>query len=635
METQQATQAAAGAETFESLFGELEDSLDVRVGAVLDALVVEFDGNRVVVDAGLKSRSQINIEEFRNDSGEVTIKPSETVKVKVEQIDDGRGHTVLSHMHYRQELAWKRLVEAYRNKEVIEGVVRERIKGGYSVHIDGLRAFLPGSLVDLFPVKQDTALIGKQERFYVERLKEERLSAILNRRLVREEELTGGDLSNLPFKVGDVVKGAVAAVVDYPDFTAYLRVGEGIHGMLSRDNFSWHRVGNLSEHLQPDQELDVKVLAIDTEKNRVILGAKQLEPDPWEDLMLTHAVGSKLYAKVSSIKEYGAFVEIEKGIDGLVHTSEMDWLKKNVQPTQILEVGQEIEVMILSYDKEGRRISLGLKQCKPNPWEEFQVSYAKGSRVTGTVSGSKNDLGLFVDLPGGISGLVHLSNLSHSREGEKEAIERYEKGQEVEVVVLDVDVDSQRVSLGIKQLHKTFGKIREAYSERRSLQAKVSRVAERFAEVDLGDGISAILPISQICEEKIDVVSDRLKSGDEITVQVIEIKANDNVTVSMKAHKSSVGASKKAQTREAVRKYERQHKEEEEAKAQAHSFGSMVKATLKAGADSADSADKKGDGAVDAEASGAADEPESAKSRHGGEGATEAGAEGNPEKGRG
>ena len=581
--------ALAAKDSFAAIISEMDDNLDVRVGAVLDALVVECDGNRVSVDVGLKSRGTISAEEFRDDEGVISIKPNDTVKVKVEQLDDGRGNTMLSHLEYRREEAWSKLVKASENDETVEGVIRERIKGGYSVHIDGLRTFLPGSLVDLFPVKSDTALVGKRESFFVERLKPERFSAILNRRLVRERELTGGDLTDLPFEVGDVMKATVAAVVDYPDFTAYLRIGEGLHGVLHRDNMSWHRIGNVSELLEIDQEVEVKVLEIDTSSNRVHLGIKQLVPDPWDEIVTAHPEGSKIFAKVISLKEYGAFVEIEKGVEGLVHTSEMDWLQRNVQPSKFLEPGQEIEVMILAYDKSARRISLGLKQCRPNPWEEFKLTYAKGTKVTGVISGRQENLGMFVDLPGGLSGLVHLSNLSYSDTYGRETMANYSNGQEIDVVVLDVDIEKRRVSLGVKQLGRDpFEQFRVKYNNHETIDGKVKKLLEKGAHITIGDSITAFLPISQISEERIDSVGDKISVGDDVKLQIIEMDNKGKLVVSMKA-------TLKATADDAFRKHRAQVEEEKKVKAKASSFATMVKETLGEGASAAEEGGDEGE----------------------------------------
>lgn len=601
-DTTQAVAEPPAKDSFAALIGEMDSNVDTRVGTVLEALVVAHEGHWVSVDAGLKSRGRIPEEEFRNDEGDITVKEGDRVKVKVEQLDDGRGNTMLSHLQYRRDEAWARLLKAFDEEDTIDGVIRERIKGGYSVHIDGLRAFLPGSLVDLFPVKSESQLVGKRERFYVERLKHERMSAILNRRLVRERELTGGDLSNIEFKEGDVIKGTVAAVVDYPDFTAYLRVAEGIHGILRREDISWHRIGNVSDELSVDQELDVKVLRIDTERQQVTLGVKQLVPDPWDELATAHPPGSKTFAKVISVKEFGAFVEIEKGFEGLVHSSEMDWLQRNVQPIKVVQPGQEVEVMVLSYDKSSRRLSLGLKQCMPNPWEEFQLTYNKGSKVKGVVVGRQEEIGLFVELPGGINGLVHRRELSYTDRSGRDSMANYSNGQEIEVVVLNVNVEKRQVSLGIKQLERDpFERFRAAYQNRESIEGTVRKVMDRGATVQLSDEVTGFLPRSHVAEERVDSVSDKLAVGDKVKVQVIEVD-KDRVTVSIKASTKSTDAA-------AFSKHRQRVEEEKRARDQSGSFGTVLKETLGGmGEDSspeapeADSEAKAGEGAADAKA---------------------------------
>ena len=563
----------ADGESFATILAEVEQSRDFREGAVLDALVLDYDGNRVSVDVGLKSQSHLSAEEFRNDEGEIVVTPNEFVKVKLELLDDGRGNTRLSHLQYRREMAWEKIVAAHANDGTVEGVIRERIKGGYSVHIDGLRMFLPGSLVDLFPVKNDTDLLGKRERFYIERLKEDRMSAILNRRLVRERELTGADLNNLDFEVGAVFDGTVVAVVDYPDFTAYVRIKEGVHGVLERSDIAWQRIGNVSDVLKIDDIIQIKILEIDKEKKIIKLGCKQLVPDPWEQIEVSYPVNSRIFAKVTSIKEYGAFVEIEKGIEGLVHTSEMDWLQRNVQPQKLLTVGQEVEVMVLNYNKTSRRISLGLKQCRPNPWEEFSISYRKGSRIKGVVSGCQESLGLFIDLPGGLSGLAHLSNLSYVDTNGRATMKKYANGQEIEVLVLEVDVEKQRVHLGLKQLEQNpYEEFRIKYDNRETVTGVVKEVLEKGARILLGERVKGFLPISEISDERIESVSDKLSVGDEISLQIIEMEKN-NVILSMKA-------SSKAKNREAMIQHRQRFKEEAKEKAEKSSFGSMVRRTL-------------------------------------------------------
>lgn len=569
-------------ESFASLIRELEDNRDIREGAVLEAMVVEIDGNRVSLDAGLKSLSIIPLEEFRDDSGALTIELNDFVKVKVELLDDGRGNTRLSHLQYRRAMAWEKLLQAYENSETIEGVIRERVKGGYSVHINGLRAFLPGSLVDLFPTKrEDPALIGRVETFHVERIKQNSMSAILNRRLVRERELAGCDLDNISINVGDKFTGKVVATVDYPDYTAFVHIGAGVHGRLHRNELSWHRVGNISEALEIDQEMEVVVLEIDRENKIINLGAKQLLEDPWNLLETSYPVGTHIFGKVTLIKEYGAFVEIEKGIEGLVHTSEMDWLQRNVSPANYLKVGDEIEVMMLECNKETRRISLSLKQCKPNPWDEFNVSYRNGSKLTGKVSSRTENLGLFVDLPGGLTGLVHISNLSYT-DNWKEEMLKYEVGQEIDVFLMAVDLKAQRISLGIKQLGADpLDLYQEKLNNNEPVAATVVKLLDKMARLRFDDGMEAMLPIGEVSDEHIATFSVVMKVGDKFDVLITNVekrKVADSERRRIFVSKKAVG---KADRQADVRKLKRDPnaKLAEETK-RASSFGAMFNETM-------------------------------------------------------
>lgn len=595
--------AAAAEESFAAIYADMDKNRDIREGAILNAMVVEVTRNQVRLDAGLKSQSTLSVEEFRDDNGELSIKKDDVVKVKLEYLDDGRGNTRLSHLQYRRERAWQEMVDAFENDKTVEGVIRERIKGGYSVHIEGLRLFLPGSLVDLFPLKQENALVGKKEKFYIERLKSDRMSAILNRRLVRERELTGGDLSKLEHKVGDKVVGTVAAVIDYPQYCAFIGIGDGYHGILERDDYAWHRVGNLTEILELGQEIEVKILAIDVDKNQIKLGAKQLVPDTWEQLDQQYPVGTKIFAKVISLKDYGAFVEIEKGIEGLVHVSEMDWLNRNVLPHDILEPGQEIEVMMLQCDKQNRRISLGLKQCRANPWEEFSVTYRKGTKLKGKVVGRQDNVGLFVELPGGLNGLVHLSNLTYAEGSRKEILAGYTNGMEVEVVVLDIDVEKQRIGLGIKQLdqdpHEEFV---AKFNNHETITVKVKKIVEKGARVTLNETVEGFLPISEISEQRIESVASELSVGQEIKVQITDINARRQIIVSRKRVDGK-------RTARAEREH-RQNVEEQKLareKKDGGSFGAMIRKTFEADAAKQDA--KAGAAKEDAEGSDANADP--------------------------
>lgn len=554
---------------------------DVREGDALEAMVVEIDGNRVSLDAGLKSLSRVQLEEFRDDNGDIPIKKNDFVTVKVELLDDGRGNTSLSHLQYRRDLAWKKLVEAAEKKETIQGIIRERVKGGYSVHIDGLRTFLPGSLVDLFPSKrEDPALIGRTETFYIERVKHESKSAILNRRMVRERELAGFDFDNITIKEGEVFTGKVVATVDHPEQLAFIHIGDGIHGRMHRDEVSWNRIVSLSDTLAIDQEIEVVVLSIDKERKIIELSAKRLIEDPWKQLEKSYPYGARIFGKVTSIKDYGAFVEIEKGIEGLVHTSELDWMQqRHVQTSNYLKVGDEVEVMMLECNKEARRISLSLKQCKANPWEEFNVTYRNGSKLRGKVVSLDANLGLFVELPGGLTGLVHITNLTYA-ENRDEELAKYSKGDEIDVYLIGVDPKAQRVSLGIKQLSPDpFEVYQEKARTKEPLTATVNKLFDKSARVKFADGLEAILSVAEVKDEHVDNISDELKEGQEIQVVVIKIEKGHenkkrNIIVSMRA----VG--KTDARKDSIAAHTADPKAAEVDEKKRSSFGAMVKDTL-------------------------------------------------------
>jgi small subunit ribosomal protein S1 len=445
--TATASKATDPSENFAALFEESLTHQEMRTGEVITAEVVRVDANFVVVNAGLKSESYIAIEEFRNDRGELEVQPGEFVQVAIEALEDGYGETRLSREKAKRLAAWHELEAALEQGKVVQGLVNGKVKGGLTVMINGIRAFLPGSLVDLRPVKDTNPYEGKQLEFKVIKLDRKRNNVVVSRRAVLEA--TQGQerealLSSL--QEGAVVKGIVKNITDYG---AFVDLG-GIDGLLHITDLAWRRVKHPSEVLAVGDEVEAKVLKFDQEKNRVSLGLKQLGEDPWVGIARRYPTGTRLFGKVTNLTDYGAFVEIESGIEGLVHVSEMDWTNKNVHPSRVVQVGDEVEVMILEIDEERRRISLGMKQCMPNPWEEFAGNFKKGDKVKGQIK-SITDFGVFIGLSGGIDGLVHLSDLSWTVAGE-EAVRQYKKGDEVEAVVVAIDVERERISLGIKQL---------------------------------------------------------------------------------------------------------------------------------------------------------------------------------------
>src|SRR3981189_302183 len=438
---------SSAGESFAALFEESLNRKEMRIGEVITAEVVSVDENFVVVNAGLKSESIIAVEEFRNDAGEVEVKPGDFVSVSIEALEDGYGATRLSRDKAKRMAAWIGLEKALESGEKIKGVITGKVKGGLTVMANGIRAFLPGSLVDLRPVKDTTPFEGKEMEFKVIKLDRKRNNVVVSRRAVLEET-AGAERQNLlsSLQEGATVKGIVKNITDYG---AFVDLG-GIDGLLHITDLAWRRVKHPSEVLNVGDEVTAKVLKFDAEKTRVSLGLKQLGEDPWVGIARRYPQSTRLFGKVTNLTDYGAFVEVESGIEGLVHVSEMDWTNKNVHPSKVVQVGDEVEVMILEIDEERRRISLGMKQCMPNPWEDFAREYKKGDKVKGQIK-SITDFGVFVGLPGGIDGLVHLSDLSWSAPGE-EAVKNFKKGEDLEAVVLSIDVERERISLGVKQL---------------------------------------------------------------------------------------------------------------------------------------------------------------------------------------
>src|SRR5574338_664576 len=441
------TPATGSAENFAALFEESLSRKEMRVGEVITAEAVRVYKNFVVVNAGLKSESYISADEFRNDRGELEVKPGDFISVAIESLENGYGETRLSRDKAKRLAAWHELEEALEKGTMVSGVINGKVKGGLTVTVNGIRAFLPGSLVDIRPVKDTTPYENKQMDFKVIKLDRKRNNVVVSRRAVLEET-QGEERQKLleSLQEGAVVKGIVKNITDYG---AFVDLG-GIDGLLHITDLAWRRVKHPSEILSVGDEVEAKVLKFDQEKNRVSLGLKQLGEDPWIGLSRRYPTGTRLFGKVTNITDYGAFVESEAGLEGLVHVSEMDWTNKNIHPTKVVQLGDEVEVMILEIDEDRRRISLGMKQCMPNPWEEFAMNHKKGDRVKGVIK-SITDFGVFIGLPGNIDGLVHLSDLSWQSTGE-EAVKSLKKGDEVETVVLSIDVERERISLGMKQL---------------------------------------------------------------------------------------------------------------------------------------------------------------------------------------
>jgi small subunit ribosomal protein S1 len=520
------------AESFAALFEESLTRKEMRVGEVITAEVLSVDPNFVVVNAGLKSESVIPAEEFKNDAGEVEVKPGDFVSVSIEALEDGYGATRLSRDKAKRMAAWIELEQSLEKGEKVEGVITGKVKGGLTVMTKGIRAFLPGSLVDLRPVKDTTPYEGKTMEFKVIKLDRKRNNVVVSRRAVLEAS-AGAEREALlsSLQEGAVVKGIVKNITDYG---AFVDLG-GIDGLLHITDLAWRRVKHPSEVLNVGDEVTAKVLKFDAEKNRVSLGLKQLGEDPWVGISRRYPQGTRLFGKVTNLTDYGAFVEVEAGIEGLVHVSEMDWTNKNVHPSKVVQVGDEVEVMILEIDEERRRISLGMKQCKPNPWEDFGREYKKGDRVKGQIK-SITDFGVFVGLPGGIDGLVHLSDLSWSQAGE-EAVKNFKKSEEVEAVVLSIDVERERISLGIKQLEgDPYTNFIASHDKNSVVQGTVKSLDAKGAVIALTPEVEGYLRASEFSRDRIDDLRTVLKEGDAVSAMIINVdRKNRSINLSVKA----------------------------------------------------------------------------------------------------
>ena len=532
MTTAAPTHAPDKSENFAALFEESLSRKEMRAGEVITAEVVRVDANFVVVNAGLKSESYIAIDEFRNDRGELEVRPGEFVQVAIEALEDGYGETRLSREKAKRLAAWHELEAALEQGKVVQGLVNGKVKGGLTVMINGIRAFLPGSLVDLRPVKDTNPYEGKQLEFKVIKLDRKRNNVVVSRRAVLEASL-GAEREELlkTLQEGAIVKGVVKNITDYG---AFVDLG-GIDGLLHITDLAWRRVKHPSEVLSVGDEVTAKVLKFDQEKNRVSLGMKQLGEDPWVGLSRRYPPGTRLFGKVTNLTDYGAFVEIEQGIEGLVHVSEMDWTNKNIHPTKVVQLGDEVEVMILEIDEERRRISLGMKQCMPNPWEEFSMNHKKGDRVKGLIK-SITDFGVFIGLPGGIDGLVHLSDLSWTLPGEA-AVREYRKGQEVEAVVLAIDVERERISLGIKQLDgDPFSNFVATHDKGTVVTGTVKSLDGKGAVVALDGDVEGYLRASEVARDRVEDIRSHLKEGDSVTAMIINIdRKNRSINLSIKA----------------------------------------------------------------------------------------------------
>ena len=519
-------------ESFAALFEESLARHDMRSGEVISAEVVRIDHNFVVVNAGLKSEAFIPIDEFKNDIGEIEVNVGDFVSVAIESLENGFGDTILSRDKAKRLASWLALEKAMESGEIVTGVVNGKVKGGLTVLTNGIRAFLPGSLVDTRPVKDTTPYEGKTLEFKVIKLDRKRNNVVLSRRAVVEASM-GEERAKLmeSLKEGTIITGIVKNITDYG---AFIDLG-GIDGLLHITDLAWRRVRHPSEMLTVGQEIQAKVLKYDQEKNRVSLGVKQLGDDPWTGLSRRYPKGTRLFGKVTNLTDYGAFVEVEQGIEGLVHVSEMDWTNKNVAPGKVVKLGDEVEVMVLEIDEERRRISLGMKQCKPNPWEEFAETHKKGDKVKGAIK-SITDFGVFIGLPGNIDGLVHLSDLSWTEPGET-AVHNFKKGDELEAVVLAIDVDRERVSLGVKQLEGDPFSNYIAMNDRGSIvTGTVKSVEPKGAVIQLTEDVEGYLRASEISSDRVEDAGSQLKEGQSVDVMIINIdRKSRTLQLSIKA----------------------------------------------------------------------------------------------------
>jgi len=518
-------------ESFADLFEESLQQVEMTPGAIITATVVSIENDFVVVSAGLKSDGAIPVEQFRNDAGELEVKVGDEVRVALESLEDGFGETKLSREKAKRSEAWQVLESAYEDGTIVTGRINGRVRGGLTVDINGISAFLPGSLVDMRPLRDTSHLENQELEFKLVKLDQRSNNIVVSRRAVLEESNSEEREKLLEqMEEGAVLKGVVKNLTDYG---AFIDLG-GIDGLLHITDIAWKRVKHPSEVLNVGDEIDVKVLKYDAERKRVSLGIKQLQDDPWTSMTSQFAVGSRLKARVSNLTDYGCFAEIGEGVEGLVHVSEMDWTNRNIHPSKVVQVGDEVEVQILDIDQQRRRISLGIKQCKPNPWDSFSATYAKGEKVKGAIR-SITDFGLFIGLEGGIDGLVHLSDISWDEPGEQ-AVKAYSKGDEVEAVVQSVDPERERISLSIKAMTgDDFAAFAESTTKGALVSGTVSAVDARQATITLASGAEATLKVSEFAMSRTEDLSTELKVGDTVEAVVLNVdKRNRSIQLSIK-----------------------------------------------------------------------------------------------------
>ena len=557
-------------ESFAELFEESLKTLDMQPGAIITGIVVDIDGDWVTVHAGLKSEGVIPLDQFFNEQGELTIKVGDEVHVALDAVEDGFGETKLSREKAKRAESWLVLEAAFNAEEVVKGVINGKVKGGFTVDVNGIRAFLPGSLVDVRPVRDTTHLEGKELEFKVIKLDQKRNNVVVSRRSVLEAENSAEREALLEtLQEGQQVKGIVKNLTDYG---AFVDLG-GIDGLLHITDMAWKRVRHPSEVVEVGQELDVRVLKYDRERNRVSLGLKQLGEDPWDNIARRYPANSRVFGKVSNVTDYGAFVEIEPGVEGLVHVSEMDWTNKNVNPSKVVQVGDEVEVMVLDVDEERRRISLGMKQVAANPWETFAATHKKNDKVSGQIK-SITDFGIFIGLDGGIDGLIHLSDISWNTTGE-DIVRNFKKGDTLEAVVLAVDPERERISLGVKQLEQDpFGQYMATHPKGSKVEGTVKEVDAKGATIELADGIEGYVMARDISYDRVDDASQHLKVGDTVEAKFIGMDRKGRTL------QLSIKAKDEAETAEALAEY---NKSAAEASTGTTSLGALLRAQLDGG----------------------------------------------------
>ena len=553
-------------ESFAELFEQSLNDINMEPGAIVEATIVDIEGDWITVNAGLKSEGQIPASQFKDDNGVLAVKVGDTVSVALEAVEDGFGETRLSREKAKRAEAWKELEAAFEGEQIVRGVINGKVKGGFTVDVNSIRAFLPGSLVDVRPVRDTTHLENKELDFKVIKLDPKRNNVVVSRRAVLEAENSAEREALLAtLQEGQQVKGIVKNLTDYG---AFVDLG-GVDGLLHITDMAWKRIKHPSEIVAVGDEINVKVLKFDRDRNRVSLGLKQLGEDPWVNIKARYPENTRVTARVTNLTDYGCFAELEEGVEGLVHVSEMDWTNKNIHPSKVVQVGDDVGVMVLDIDEERRRISLGIKQCTQNPWEEFNSTYNKGDRVSGTIK-SITDFGIFIGLNGGIDGLVHLSDISWSEAGE-EAVRKYRKGDEAEAVILSIDPERERISLGIKQLESDpVAEFLAVNDKGAVVSGRVVEVEPKQALVELATDVIAILKASEISEDRVDDATTALKEGDAVEARIINVDRKTRVI------HLSVRAKDQAETRKAMSTL----REEESETAGPTTIGDLIKQQL-------------------------------------------------------